>query len=35
METLCLPTDEEIGKAYDQGQEAVIAFFHLAGKNSP
>jgi transposase len=28
METLRLPTDEEIGKAYDQGQEAVIALFH-------
>lgn len=23
-----LPTDEEIGKAYDQGQKAVIALFH-------
>lgn len=28
METLRLPTDEEIGKAYDQGQEAVIVLFH-------
>jgi hypothetical protein len=24
-----LPTDEEIGKAYDQGREAVIALFHI------
>ena len=28
METLHLPTDEEIGKAYNQGQKAVIALFH-------
>ena len=28
MEKLRVPTDEEIGKAYDQGQEAVIALFH-------
>lgn len=27
METMHLPTDEEIGKAYDQGQKAVIALF--------
>ena len=29
MEKLRLPTDEEIGKAYDQGREAVIALFHV------
>lgn len=28
MEALHLPTDEEIGKAYDQGKEAVIALIH-------
>jgi transposase len=28
METPSLPTDEEIGKAYDQGKTAVIALFH-------
>jgi len=28
MERLQLPTDEEIGKAYDQSKEAVIALFH-------
>ncbi len=28
MEKLRLPTDEEIGKAFDQGQEAVIGLFH-------
>jgi transposase len=27
METMYLPTDEEIGKAYEQGQKAVIALF--------
>ena len=29
MEKPRLPTDEEIGKAYDQGKEAVIALFHV------
>ncbi len=29
MERLRLPTDEEIGEAYDQGKEAVIALFHV------
>jgi transposase len=29
MEKSRLPTDEEIGKAYDQGKEAVIALFHI------
>lgn len=29
MEKLRLPTDEEIGKAYDQGREAVIVLFHV------
>jgi transposase len=28
MEPLRLPSDEEIGVAYDQGKEAVIALFH-------
>lgn len=28
METMRLPTDEEIGKAYEQGQKAVLALFH-------
>ena len=28
METLRLSTDEEIGKAYDKGKEAVIALIH-------
>ncbi len=28
MEPLRLPSDEEIGAAYDQGKEAVIALFH-------
>jgi transposase len=28
METPSLPTDEEIGKAYDQGKTAVITLFH-------
>jgi transposase len=30
METLQLPTDDEIGKVYEQGKEAVIALFHDA-----
>lgn len=30
MKTLRLPTDDEIRKAYNQGQEAVIALFHNA-----
>ncbi len=25
-----MPTDEEIGKAYDQGKEAIIVLFHDA-----
>ena len=29
MERLQLPTDEEIGKAFDQGKEAMIALFHI------
>jgi len=29
MERLRLPTDDEIGEAYDQGKEAVIALFHV------
>src|SRR4030042_5822535 len=28
MEPLRLPSDEEIGAAYDQGKEAVITLFH-------
>jgi hypothetical protein len=28
MESFQLPSDEEIGAAYDQGKEAVIALFH-------
>jgi hypothetical protein len=28
MEALHVPTDEEIGKAYEQGKEAIIALFH-------
>jgi len=28
MEPFHLPSDEEIGAAYDQGKEAVIALFH-------
>lgn len=28
MEPLRLPSDEEIGVAYDQGKEAMLAFFH-------
>ena len=30
MESFQLPTDEEIGAAYDEGKEAVIALFHRA-----
>jgi len=29
MERLQLPADEEIGKAFDQGKEAMIALFHI------
>lgn len=29
MERLQLPTDEAIGKAFDQGKEAMIALFHI------
>lgn len=29
MERLRLPTDDEIGEAYDQGKEALIALFHV------
>jgi hypothetical protein len=28
MELIQLPGDEEIGIAYDEGKEAVIALFH-------
>ena len=28
MEPFQLPSDEEIGAAYDEGKEAVIALFH-------
>jgi hypothetical protein len=28
VESLRLPTDEEIGAVYDQGKEAVIALYH-------